>query len=186
MGDGSGLQWELGGGYAVFLIDRLTGRRAHLIGARTLTTVNRMELSAYVEALAFHYSQFMQHLIEAPPYRVHVFSDSKLTVDCGSGKYARKANIDLWQSIDWFETRGYRITWHHLPRNSSPFHALADELAGKARRAVNDLRVADSRLYELLPATPIEQLADMVTCHACKTPYDTTVATCPICGAERL
>jgi len=185
MGDGSGLQWELGGGYAVFLIDKTSGRRAHLVGARTLTTINRMELSAYIEALAFHYSQFMRHAIEAPPYRVHVFSDSKLTVDCGAGRCMRKANGDLWQSIDWFETRGYRITWHHMPRNNSQFHVLADELAGKARLAVNDLRVSDAQLYELMPATPVEQVSETVTCAECSTPYAAIEGACPICGTTR-
>ena len=74
-GDGSGLSWEIGGGFATFIVDRNKQLRKHLIGARTLTTVNRMELSAYTEALSYHYECVMSGRIASPPYKTVVITD---------------------------------------------------------------------------------------------------------------
>jgi hypothetical protein len=66
------------------------------------------------------------------PSRAHVACDSELTVRCGNRQYARRANGALWAAIEWFERRGYRLRWHHVARDSSPWNRLAD----RARRTV--------------------------------------------------
>ena len=186
-GDGSGLSWEIGGGFATFLVDRNKQLRKHLIGARTLTTVNRMELSAYTEALSYHYECVMSRRIKEPPYNVVVITDSELTARIGNGVYSRKANGDLWQAVDWFVTRGYRIQWVWVPRNSTPYHELADYLAGAARRGVIALRLEDSELYRVAPWHPGEDDQDgpdeLAVCSACGTPAAPGDTTCAICGA---
>ena len=185
-GDGSGLSWRMGGGFAVILVDGRKQLRAHLIAACTFTTVNRMELGAYTEALSYHYHHVLGQQLTDPPYKVWIFSDSELTVHAGSGTYRRKANGDLWQAVDWFETRGYRCHWRWVPRNSTPFHELADDLAGRARRAVNDLRVSEERLFELMPySDPNDgEHVELVQCQ-CGTPLLPGSAECPICGAKQ-
>jgi ribonuclease HI len=185
-GDGSGLSWKMGGGFAVFLVDGRKQLRSNLIAARTLATVNRMELGAYTEALSYHYEHVLERKLTDPPYKVWIFSDSEFTVRAGSGEYVRKANGDLWQAIDWFETRGYRCQWRWVPRNSTPFHELADELAGRARTAINALRVSHERLFELMPyADPtVGEHVELINCQ-CGTPLLPGSAECPICGTKQ-
>lgn len=180
------MSWEIGGGFATFIVDRHLTLRKHLIGGRTMTTVNRMELSAYTEALSYHYEGVVERKLPHVPYNVVVITDSELTARVGSGVYGRKANGDLWQVVDWFETRGYRIRWVWVPRNSTPYHELADYLAGAARKVLLDLRIADADLYRVAPQRADDDATEgdsLVTCGECGTPAAAGTAACPICGA---
>jgi ribonuclease HI len=186
-GDGSGAQWKDGGGCCAFIIDNRRHVRTCLISAQTRATVNRMELRAYVDALGVHYNELLEGKLRNPPYRVWIFSDSEYTVKCGSREYGRKANLDLWSVIDWFETRGYRLRWRWLPRNSNPIHEKADELAGKSRQAIKKLVMSPEEVYRLLPSTDAKQQPVNVrlrTC-SCGTPMLLTEKICPQCGRER-
>lgn len=183
-GDGSGSQWKVGGGFACFMVDGRTARRDLVIGARTRSTVSRMELSVYIEALAYHYYRLLNRVMEHAPYRVRIFSDSELAVKCGNREYARKTNVDLWAGLDALIARGYEVRFTWVPRNSTPFHALADELAGKARMALSALQLPDDELYVHMPWTA-EQPADasaLVRCSKCRTPRLAKDEACPICG----
>jgi len=182
-GDGSGLKWEMGGGFAAFIIDRARGLREHIVGALTRTTMNRMELGAYVHALAYHYHDILAGKIAEPPYNVWIFSDSKFTVTTGQGRNRAKANADLWSMINWFETRGYRLHWRWVARNSNPLGAMADQLAGKARRDINALQLSSEELYDLMPAIPPAVATNLVICKKCKTPRLPSEA-CPVCGED--
>jgi ribonuclease HI len=182
-GDGSGLKWEIGGGFAVFLIDKARGLREHVVGAISKSTVNRMELSAYVHGLAYHYHDVLKGKITEPPYNVWIFSDSEFTVKTGQGKNRIKANADLWSVINWFETRGYRLNWRWNERNSTPLGTMADWLAGNARRAVKALELESNELYELMPVIPSVATTDLVVCEKCNTPRLPSEA-CPVCGEE--
>jgi len=183
-GDGSGLKWDMGGGFASFLIDRARGLREHIIGAISKSTVNRMELSAYVHALAYHYHDILEGQITNPPFKVWIFSDSEFTVKTGQGHNRVKANGDLWSLVDWFETRGYRLNWRWVERNSTPLGEMADWLAGQARHAVNDLMLTSEELYDLMPAIPAVMNVALVICEKCKTPRLPSEA-CPVCRGER-
>jgi ribonuclease HI len=186
-GDGSGAQWKDGGGCCAFIIDNRHHVRTCLISAQSRATVNRMELRAYVDALGVHYNELLDGKIHKPPYRVWIFSDSEYTVKCGNREYGRKANLDLWAVIDWFETRGYRLRWRWLPRNSNALHTKADALAGKARIAIKDLLLSEEEVYRLLPSTDTEQKpvnVKLTTC-SCGAPMLLSELLCPQCGCSR-
>lgn len=183
-GDGSGGGWGIGGAFAVFLIDKRMPTREVLVGGWSKTTVNRMELGAYTEALSFHYHGLLKGVLTDPPYNVWAFTDSELTAKCGSRQYIRKANADLWNTIDWYETRGYRIYWRHLPRNTTDFHVKADEVAGKVRKAL--LAHVPEDIHGLMPyVEPEVDECALGVCVRCKTPMQRALQLCPICGQER-
>jgi ribonuclease HI len=187
-GDGSGLEWKGAGGYSAFILDGRTHARACVVGGRSHSTVNRMELTAYTEAISYHYYKLLGESIKEPPYRVWVFSDSEYTVKCGNRDYNRKANLDLWTVVDWYETRGYRIRWRWVPRNSNPLHATADRLSGRAREALKAVLLPDDDLYSLLPsieAVKEEMKVSFVTCPQCRAPMLQTESSCPQCGLTR-
>ena len=185
-GDGSGLKWETGGGFACFLMDGRTLRRDLIIGGQTRTTVSRMELGVYTEAIAYHFYRLLDRVVTNAPYRVWIFSDSELTVKCGNKEYHRKTNVDLWQSFDIWEERGYLFRFRWVPRNSTPFHELADRLAGKARVALTALQLPAEQLYTYMPYTEekVGQTAALPQCSKCRTPKLPTDKQCPICGHE--
>jgi ribonuclease HI len=132
VGDGSGTVYAEPAGWSCLAHDRIKGSIVLHAGAVTAGTNNFAELAPYVHALWFHHQE---HPLGAP-IRAHVVSDSELTVRCGNGQYARRANGPLWAAIEWFERHGYRLRWHHVARASIPWNRLADEVAGRARRAV--------------------------------------------------
>lgn len=181
-GDGSGGGWDIGGAFAVFLVDKRLPARDVLVGGWSKTTVNRMELGAYTEALSLHYHCLLKSTITEPPYNVWAFTDSELTARCGNRLYTRKANADLWNTIDWYETRGYRINWRHLPRNTTGFHVVADEVAGKARKAL--LEHVPTDIYGIMPYVENDEQA-LSVCNLCKTPMNKDQDVCPICGAGK-
>lgn len=184
-GDGSGLGWEKGGGFASVLFDSRLGIRSHVVGAQTLTTVNRMELSAYVQSLAYHFECLLEGVVRDPPYRVFVFTDSELTAKGGRKDIVVRKNLDLWQCINWYEIQGYRISWRWVPRNSTPYHELADYLAGTARFAINAVNTDGSNLHSLMPySVRFSEDAELSECPTCKTPL-VAGADCPICGPTK-
>jgi ribonuclease HI len=187
-GDGSGSDWKGAGGYSAFMIDGRRRARACILGGRSYSTVNRMELTAYTEALSYHYYKLLDETVTDPPYKVWVFTDSEYTAKCGSRTYSRKANLDLWTVADWYETRGYRIRWRWVPRNSNPLHAAADRLSGAAREALKPTLLSDDDLYRLLPdvSIPVSELkVTLVQCERCKAPMLPAEPECPQCGLLR-
>lgn len=186
-GDGSGQGWKDAGGFCCFIVDGRRGRRTHVIGGRNRTTVNRMELSAYTESLSLHLYEVLGGTVMDPPYRTWIFTDSEYTANVGSGKYARKANPDLWAIVDWYRQRGYDFNWRWVVRNSTPFHELADRLAGEARKAVNALAIEENELFDVMPAVNMvraEFKVELVPCPVCSTPLLPTEPECPACGHQ--
>jgi hypothetical protein len=130
----------------------------------------------------------LEQSVKDPPYRVWIFSDSDYTVKCGSREYNRKANLDLWTVVDWYETRGYRLRWRWVPRNSNPLHASADTLSRSAREALKGVVPPYEDIYELIPAvsTTTEQLkVTLVQCVRCQAPMLPAECECPQCGLAR-
>lgn len=184
-GDGSGTGRDSGGGFASVLFDSRLGIRSHLVGAQTMTTINRMELSAYSQALAYHFEGLLNGVVRDPPYRVFIFTDSEATAKAGNKLWAIKKNLDMWQSINWFEIQGYRIRWHWVPRNSTPYNELSDHLAGSARAAINVVGDIDADLHALMPYTVRQsEHVVLVECPTCKTPLAAGTE-CPICGSQK-
>jgi ribonuclease HI len=144
VGDGSGTVHHRPAGWACVAYDRLKQQAVLHTGAVSCGTNNLAELFPYVQAL-WHHHQNHDQVVPAP-VRVQIVSDSELTVCCGNGRYARRANGALWAAVAWFEQNGYRLGWRHVPRNSNVWHALMDRLAGRSRRL----------LEEALPAMVLE------------------------------
>jgi ribonuclease HI len=185
-GDGSGMSWDMGGGFAAVLVDGRSGIRSHIVGAQTLTTINRMELGAYIHILAYHYEFLMNSQIADPPYRTFIFTDSEFTMKAGRKTIITQKNLDLWHTVNWFELQGYRFDWRGVPRNSTPYHELVDYLAGTARYAINAVDLEGDRLHSLMPYS--KQLAvdvQLTECLVCHTPLTAAGDRCPICGPIR-
>ena len=182
-GDGSGLQWSMGGGFAAILVDGRKGIRSHVTGAQSLATVNRMELGAYLTILAYHYEFIMEGRISEPPYRTVIFTDSEFTMKAGRKSVVIRKNRDLWQTVNWFELQGYRFDWRWVPRNSTPYHELADYLAGTARHVNNEANVSGDMLHTLMPySRKLAADVELIQCKQCNTPLASVDDVCPICG----
>ena len=136
VGDGSGTRWEFPVGWAVGLVDMITGHRRILTGAMNAGTINAVELFCYLWALRYHYDYLYKK--ELPRImEVHIISDSELTVSCGQGSYVRKSNKDLWALVDFWKVQGYNLHWHHVEahvKTDPPIHVLMDEIAGQSRK----------------------------------------------------
>jgi ribonuclease HI len=145
VGDGSGSIFTQPAGWACIAYDRLGGKAVVHAGGLTTGTNNFAELAPYIQALWFHNQEHSK-----PPKRafeVAIMSDSEVTVRCGNRQYARNANGCLWSSIEWFERNGYALSWVHVRRNSNPWNAWADQIAGYFRCSieVESQRVCEQR-----------------------------------------
>ena len=119
------------GGWGAIL--RSSGAEKEIKGGEPLTTNNRMELTAAIEALG---------ALKGGPHEVHIHTDSSYVKDGISGwihgwkrngwKTAAKKpvkNAELWQALD-AATDAHRIEWHWVKGHAG--HAeneRADELA---------------------------------------------------------
>lgn len=126
------------GGWGAIL--RYNKHEKHLKGSESLTTNNRMELTAVIKAL--------EELKK--PCNVEVTTDSKYVRDGitswivqwkkNNWKNSQKKlvkNMDLWQELDTI-TKRHEIAWHWVKGHSD--HAeneLADQLANKAIDELN-------------------------------------------------
>lgn len=129
-GDGSGT--VLGQPYGWFVTGFLPEKHEvfTLTGGASSGTSNFAELAPYVHAL-WHVDYAGRKDVK----KVLIVSDSELTIRCGAGEYARKKNLALWASIDWFCATGrFTLSWRHVSRNSNPLHVRADKQAGDVRR----------------------------------------------------
>lgn len=102
--DGSCLHHTGAGGWA-FLVLNENGDKVTHSGGTPYTTNNRMELTAVIEALHFVTSD-----------SVEIYTDSKWVIECGTGRWKRKMNLDLWKEFDavsenrqikWFWVKGH-------------------------------------------------------------------------------
>jgi ribonuclease HI len=121
------------GGWAALLTHK--GHRRELSGAETLTTNNRMELTAVIRAL-----EALKR-----PSTVRLFTDSEYVrrgiSEWLAGWKARGwrtadrkpvKNQDLWEQLDAAAAR-HRIEWHWVPAHTGiPGNELVDRLANEA------------------------------------------------------
>lgn len=141
MGDGSGSTAELPCGWFYTLFDRRSRWLTEEWGGVSGGTNNYAELSPYLHAMwVYHTRTFGNGELRLKPnVSVAIVSDSEITVRCGNRQYERRANAGLWAQIEWYEAHGYRMYWHHVTRNSTPFHVKADRLANVARRKLTEM-----------------------------------------------
>jgi ribonuclease HI len=150
VGDGSGSVYNQPAGWACAAYDSRKRRAVLHAGAVSGGTNNYAELAPYLQALWHHHQDHGQAPVT--PVKTVIVSDSEVTVRCGNRLYSRNANLCLWAAIDWFEQQGYQLTWRHVRRNSNPWHAWADTIAGRMRYAMN-------RLPACLPGPPMATTA---------------------------
>jgi ribonuclease HI len=122
--DGSCLKNPGGpGGYAAIIL--VDGKETHrLSGYDPATTNNRMEMMGVIAAL------------EALPISsaVTIYSDSTLVINCGSRKWKRRKNRDLWLRFDAAASR-HQVRWKWVPGHSGDrWNEQADALCGYAAR----------------------------------------------------
>ena len=87
--DGSCLKNPNGpGGWAFILIS--DEDEIHISDYDKCTTNNKMELKAVIEGLK----------IIREKEECKIFSDSLYVINCATGKWKRKANLDLWEKYD--------------------------------------------------------------------------------------
>jgi len=87
--DGSCLKNPGGpGGWAFIFIDK--DREIHMSDGEKSTTNNKMELQAVIEGLRFIKSK----------EKCKIYSDSLYVINCATGKWKRKANLDLWNEYE--------------------------------------------------------------------------------------
>lgn len=89
-------------------------------GCYDTTTNNRMELQALIEGVKLA-------LKICPECEIQVYSDSRYAVRTINTGWARNKNKDLWDEIDKLVSD--KITWSHIPRNSTVAHRDCDRRA---------------------------------------------------------
>jgi len=127
------------GGWAALLL--ADGLEKELLGCAPVTTNNRMELTAAIEAL-----RALKH-----PSVVDLYTDSqylmrgitewmpKWLVKNWRGSNGPVLNKDLWQAL-LVETARHKIKWHWVKGHSTDrYNQRVDELVQKARAAGNRL-----------------------------------------------
>ena len=127
------------GGWAAIIISR--DNQKELFGGKKLTTNNRMELTAAIEALEFCNKQKKQLSFE----KIKIYTDSIYVKDGitiwinnwkkNNWKTSDKKNvknIDLWKKLQKLVEKN-RIEWTWVKGHSNdPMNELADNLAKKA------------------------------------------------------
>jgi ribonuclease HI len=121
------------GGWGALL--QMDGHEKELSGAETLTTNNRMELTAVIRAL-----QALKRPVAARIYTDSQYVRRGITEWLGSWKARgwrtadRKPvkNQDLWQELD-AATQGHQLEWHWVPGHAGvPGNERVDRLANEA------------------------------------------------------
>lgn len=65
------------------------------------------------------------------PCDVDIYTDSIYVVNCITGKWKRKVNLDLWERLD-AATLNHKVNWNWVKgHNGNEMNELADELAYK-------------------------------------------------------
>jgi len=83
------------------------------------TTNNRMELTAVIESL---------NLIDNNN-AIELFTDSQLTMNCATGKWKRKTNLDLWSQFD-IAIKDKHVIWNWVKaHNGNKYNEMVDKLA---------------------------------------------------------
>ena len=95
-------------------------------GSQSDTTNNRMELKAVIHALRWSANQTQQVIIK---------SDSLLVVNCASGKWKRRKNLDLWGEYDLVSCQNVTFEWVKA-HNGNIFNEIVDKEARRYARLI--------------------------------------------------
>lgn len=123
------------GAYGVVIIDTSTGEIKQMMDAYASTTNNRMEMMAVIVAL--------EQLKEGDAALLH--SDSQYVINCYSGVWKKKKNVDLWKRME-AASKGKKITMRWVRgHNGDLYNEMCDQLATLAMQTLpgkNDIGYA--------------------------------------------
>lgn len=169
VGDGSGVSWDIGCGWATVLIDHYEGYRKLFVGAIDPGNVHLAELMAYFHAMMWYSRDTGLKRLNrlrgggstGQPIRpdarvnVHVITDNETVAKQGQLKYSRKANAEIWTALDFLCRPGFKMFWHWVRRDTIGLNKLVDALAGRARKAVEAVAAvrppAGTTIYDFNP-----------------------------------
>ncbi len=159
LGDGAGCSWDIGAGWGCVLIDRATMGRKLFWGAWSSGTVNIAEFMPYLHALMWYDIQYRRERQSAKPgtLKVHVFSDSEVTVNAGNRVHRPKDLSPLWAAWDNLVYKGYSARFHSILRETAGCNILCDELSRFTRQLVQGIEWKDfapegyANLYDINP-----------------------------------
>ena len=127
------------GGWAALLL--ADGLEKELLGSAPVTTNNRMELTAAIEALHALHHPSMVDLYTDSQYLMRGITEwmPKWLAKNWRGSNGPVLNKDLWQAL-LAETSRHMIRWHWVKGHSTDrYNQRVDELVQKARAAGNRL-----------------------------------------------
>ena len=117
--DGSCISNPNGPGGWAYIIVETDGFLLVDSGGEISTTNNRMELKAIIEVLKIIDNK-EEYLI---------ISDSQLTINCATGKWKRKANLDLWSEYDkYIKEKKVMFEWVKA-HNGNKYNEMVDKIA---------------------------------------------------------
>ena len=123
--DGSCLKNPGGSGGWAFCFIEKDGLVFSSSGSEKSTTNNRMELKAVIESLKF-INDFGEN------YKIN--SDSQVTINCATGNWKRKANLDLWGEFD-IEIKNKKVIFEWVKaHNGNTYNEIVDKMAYKAAK----------------------------------------------------
>lgn len=144
LGDGSGSQPDLPGGWACFGVERCPGSPAEpgqtvvfhepVWGAVSAGPINLMESMAYWGFLHhFHYYGGGRERCKKTKLKTHIVTDSEWAAANMSGKGRTKYHRELVTVFAMYHDWGYQLHWHHVNRETILLQSLADRLSAQAR-----------------------------------------------------
>lgn len=142
VGDGSGVGWDMGCGWASTLVRRVPAERWPFRGGMDPGTVSLAEIMAFMQPLLFMSSKFKPSQFQ----RVHVFSDSQYVVNIANGNRQPKSHAIMWRQLSGIRGLGFDLKFHWIPRDCIDLNRLADAIAGEARKAVSGVNFSEALL----------------------------------------
>lgn len=113
------------GGIGVVVINNETKERVEISKGYKATTNNRMEILAVIEGLK----------VTEPGASITLYSDSQYTLNCMSGVWSKKKNIDLWEILNPLQKeRNIELNWVK-GHNKNKYNERCDALATGAMQS---------------------------------------------------
>ncbi len=143
--DGSGhSDGNHAGGGCCRLTTRDASRTWVFFNAKNHTSVERMELEVFLDALAFLTAQLSDETLKSRPHVLWLCDRRNLVwgatrdIETGDLKAERStAAADLWARFEYLETI-FHVHPVWVPRNSNGFQAETDAMAGRLRVLLRD------------------------------------------------
>jgi ribonuclease HI len=114
------------GGWAVCIIEN-NGTEFYLSGSEKSTTNNRMELTAIIEAISCIKDN----------QECTIYTDSQLCINCATGKWKKKKNLDLWEQYgNLSKNKNINFVWVK-GHSGNKYNEIVDKLALEEAKNIN-------------------------------------------------